>query len=350
MQGDSPSNLSEEPRQDESAVAAAPSRSLADMIAPEEENRELYPIPSSAWGKIAVLTGVLVLLYWSEIRQLVRLWLADSNWSHGFIIPLFSVFLIYNWRHQIFATPRRVSYWGWLFILLAVLIRAVALINLKNNWIAQLTIPLMIFGVMWYLCGPRIARLLFVPIFFLALAMPFPDSIYQGISLRLQNLAAALSTVLLKAFGVQISVTASYMEVTSMTGKVHPVLVAEACSGVRSLMAFVALGVAMAYVQERPFWQRLIIMIMGIPIALVVNILRVAATSTMYVFDQPELGQGFMHTVMGMALLIPALLLLFLLTRLLDNLFLDEDKEEDEDENSGGMNAETSTQTREANP
>lgn len=331
MQGDIPQNPPEESRQNEPVAAASPSRSLADMIAPSEEPRDVYPVDSSVWVKAAVLAGVMALLYWTDLQSLVRLWLSDSNWSHGFIIPFFSLFLIYNWRHQILATPRRISYWGWLFILSAVLIRAVALIFLHNIWIAELTIPLLIFGVVWYLCGPRIARLMLVPIFFLALAMPLPDSIYQSISLRLQNLAAALSTGLLHVFGVQISVTASFMEVTSMSGQVYPVQVAEACSGVRSLMAFVALGVAMAYVQERPFWQRAIIILMGIPIALVVNILRVAATSSMYVYDQPELGQDFMHTAMGMLLLIPALLLLFLLTQLLDSLFLDVDEDEEDD-------------------
>lgn len=334
MQGDTPQNLSEESRHNDSDPTAAPSRSLADIIAPFEEDRIEYPIPSSAWGKIAVLTIIVAFLYWTELQNLVRLWLADSNWSHGFIIPLFSLFLIYNWRSAILSTPRRVSYWGWLYIVLAILIYSIALVFLHNSWIAELTIPILIFGVVWYLCGGRLTRIMIVPIFFLALAMPLPDSIYQSISLRMQNLAAALSTGLLHIFGVKISVSASFMEVTSMSGQVYPVQVAEACSGVRSLMAFVALGVAMAYVQERPFWQRLIIMIMGIPIALVVNILRVAATSTMYVYDQPELGQGFMHTAMGMVLLVPALLLLFLLTQLLDSLFLDvEEDEEDDDTN-----------------
>ncbi|MBN1943315.1 MAG: exosortase/archaeosortase family protein [Phycisphaerae bacterium] len=317
--------------------AATPSRSLADMIAPTEEDQKLYPISSSAWGKIAVLAGVLTVLYWTELQGLVRLWLADENWSHGFIIPLFSLFLVYNWRRQILAAPRRVNYWGWLFILLALLIRSAALIQIHNDWIAELTIPLLIFGVVLYLCGPRVARLTFVPIFFLALAMPLPDSIYQSISLRLQNLAAMLSTALMRMFNAKIDVTASFMEVTSITGQVHPLQVAEACSGVRSLMAFVALGVAMAYVQERPFWQRLVIMLMGIPIALVVNILRVAATSTMYVFDKPELGQDFMHTAMGMVLLIPALLLLFLLTQLLDSLYMDADDEEENQDAAAGV-------------
>lgn len=326
-------------------VAAGSSRRLADLIEPDEAVAVRYPLTSSSWGKVAVLAGVLTLLYGTELRGLIRLWLADENWSHGFIIPLFSLFLIYNWRRSLLQTPRQACFWGWGVILLAILIRSLAAVLLHNAWIVQLTIPLMLFGVVLTLTGPAMARLLSVPIFFLALAAPLPDSIYQSISLRLQNLAAALSTALMRLFGAKIEVTASFMEVTSITGQVHPLEVAEACSGVRSLMAFVALGVAMAYVQERPFWQRLVIMLMGIPIALVVNILRVAATSTMYVFDQPELGQDFMHTAMGMVLLIPALLLLFLLTQLLDGLYVDV-----EEEDSPSVPADASSEMPEGKP
>jgi exosortase len=173
-------------------------------------------------------------------------------------------------------------------------------------------------------------RLTFVPIFFLALAMPWPEALYGKIALQLQNLAAMISTKILVLFGQEVTVSASNMQVTSVSGKTYPLTVAEACSGMRSLMAFFALGVAMAYVEERPLWQRLTIILAGIPIAIVVNILRVTATSTMYIIDQPELGQDFMHTAMGMVLLIPALLLLFLLTRFLDKLYVEEDEEDEE--------------------
>jgi exosortase len=157
------------------------------------------------------------------------------------------------------------------------------------------------------------------------------------ISTPMQNLAASSSTVLLQFFGVKMSVSASYLKVTSISGQVYPIQVAEACSGMRSLMAFVALGVAMAYVEDRPFWQRLIIMVGGVPIALACNILRVAATCTMFVIDKRELGEDFMHNAMGMVLLIPALLLLMLLARLLNSIYVevDEDEETPSDDASG---------------
>ena len=271
------------------------------------------------------------MFYYAELRKLVNQWLANANWSHGFIIPLFSLFLLYNWRKEILSVPRRVCLWGLLFVLLALVIKTSGIVWLKNNWIIQLSIPILIFGVVFYLCGPRLSRITLVPIFYLALAMPLPDRLYQMFSLPMQDIAAKASTALLRVFGAQIDVTASFMQVTSVSGKIHPLLVAEACSGMRSLMAFIALGIAMAYVERRPFWQRLAIMLAGIPIALVVNILRVAATSTMFIIDKKELGENFMHTAMGMLLLIPALLLLFLFSRIINGIYEEVDEEDEDD-------------------
>jgi len=158
-----------------------------------------------------------------------------------------------------------------------------------------------------------------------------PDNLYQRISLPLQNFAAKMSAMILSGCGVTIKVTSSHLDIVSTSGKMQSLTVAEACSGVRSLMAFVALGVAMAFVEERPFWQRAVIILAGIPIAIFVNVLRVTATASMFYFDKPELGRDFMHHVMGMVLLIPALLLLFLLSVLLHKMYIEEDEDEHED-------------------
>ncbi len=308
-----------------------PQVSLTDMISSEEEGLSVRKISGASWIKIVVLVLLVGLFYHVELRKLINQWLANANWSHGFIIPLFSLFLLYNWRREILSVPRRVCLWGLLVVLLAFLIKAGGIVLLKNNWIPQLSIPILIFGVVLYLNGPRLSWITLVPILFLALAMPLPDSLYQMFSLPMQDLAAKASTALLRVFGAQIEVSASFMQVTSISGKVHPLLVAEACSGMRSLMAFIALGIAMAYVERRPFWQRLVIILASIPIALIVNILRVAATSTMFIIDKKELGENFMHTVMGMLLLVPALLLLFLLSRILNRIYEEVDEEDESD-------------------
>jgi len=106
--------------------------------------------------------------------------------------------------------------------------------------------------------------------------------------------------------------------------------VAEACSGMRLLMAFFALGVATAYLEMRPIWQRIVLVTAALPIAVLCNVLRVTITCSMYYIDQPELGQGVLHNFAGMLMLIPAFGMLWVLGWLLNRLFVDVEEEEDD--------------------
>lgn len=309
-----------------------PQSSLADMVVVEDEVSLGQSIPLLSWIKIAVIGLLFIKLNWWQMESLFNKYLGDDNWTHGFIIPLFSLFLMYNYRHELLAARRRVCLWGLPITVLSLLIMAAGVWPLHNNWISQLAMPLLLFGLVLYLAGPRVAWICFVPIFYLTLAMPLPGGLYNKIAYPMQEMAANMSGVLMRMFGAQVTVTASHMDIISITGVKQPLTVAEACSGVRSLMAFIALGVALAYAEERPFWQRMVMILAGIPITVICNILRVTITSTMFLINKPELGKEFMHTATGMVLLIPALLLLFGLGKLMQSFYVEEDEEEDDHE------------------
>jgi exosortase len=168
--------------------------------------------------------------------------------------------------------------------------------------------------------------------------MPLPSDTYSKIALPLQNIAAAASAAVLKLCGVNIIVKASELTLVSVSGITRDLTVAEACSGVRMLVAFMALGVAMAYLDDKPIWQRVTLVLMGVPIAIACNVMRVIITSTAYVMDKPDLGKDFMHSFTGMLMLVPALLMLWGLGWLLQSLFVaDEQDEEDQDEDGKGL-------------
>jgi exosortase len=155
--------------------------------------------------------------------------------------------------------------------------------------------------------------------------------LYSQIALPLQNLAAKLSTVALRVMGSQIEVSASALTITSLAGQVHHLTVAEACSGVRSLMAFLALGVAWAYLEQRPIWQRVVLVLFAAPIAIFCNVIRVTTTCSMFVLDKPEMGQSFMHEVTGIVMLAPALAMFWGLSKLLEHLFVEVEVEDEQD-------------------
>ena len=313
----------------------ASSTSLTELVAAVEPSVSAAGLSRWDWAKMAILGGLLAMFNRWQFRPLVETWISDPNWSHGFLIPLFSLYLLYARRQELLSAPRRACLWG-----LPVLVGGLAVTMLGFHpigtwWISQLGIPIALFGLVLYLAGPAVMRVAWLPIVYLVLAMPIPEMLYVQIALPLQNFAARGATSFLQLCGVEMSVTASRLDVVSRLGVEHTLTVAEACSGIRSLIAYVALGVAWAYLQYRPIWQRVVLVAAAVPIAIFLNVARVAITCVMYVIDKPELGQDFMHEVAGMVMLAPALVLFWFLSWLLRSLVVEVD-DDDSAEPEGG--------------
>ena len=279
--------------------------------------------------KIAVVLG---LVYWINRVQFPGMWHKwnnDPNWSHGFLIPLFSVFLIYVRFREILAVARKVCWWGLPFVALFCYLQVKAY-SLQNPWSCQVTMAFLTASLVLFVAGWGMFKLLWLPILFLIFAMPIPQPLYEPMALALQGIATTGGAMVLRLFGVKLAVSGSTLAVTNMEGVQVPLSVEEACAGVRLLMAFVALSVAMAYMTARPVWQRVVLVLMGIPVAIASNVLRVAGTCAFFVWGHDELGQDVMHEFAGLLTLIPAALMLWLLAKVMDALFVEVDDEDDE--------------------
>jgi len=311
------------PDQVDPAPRAKPTDKLADMVAVPSGpalDRRFY---LELLAKVAVLGVLFTLLNFWQFRNLARVWLSDPNWSHGFIIPLFSLFLLYNRREELLGARPRACLWALPLMMLALVGQVLAYYPISNLWLCELSMVAVLFFLVLYLGGPGVIRITWLPILYLALAMPIPGRLYVKVSLPLQEVAAQGSAMILRVFGTQIEVTASHLRILSRSRLWHDLTVAEACSGVRSLMAYVALGVAWAYLEERPLWQRVVLVISIVPVAILCNVIRVSITCAAYAVDRPELGQKFMHSFTGMLMLIPAVLMFLALSWLLKSLFVE---------------------------
>jgi exosortase len=316
--------------EDQSRQAERPAgKSLADLVAPDEQRPFLDAFPVSTLVKIGVLAVLFVALNGWQFPALKDKWVHDPNWTFGFIIPLFSLYLLYARWGEFMDAQRRVALTGLPLMVLSVVFIVVSYVFFRVRWLSNLGMVALLLSLVIYLGGWQVAKLAWLPIAFLAFAMPFPEMLYTRIAVPLQELAAHVSALVLKMSGAVIQVTASALTITSVTGQIHHVTVAEACSGVRSLIAFVAMGVAWAYLVRRPIWQRVVIVLAAVPIAILCNVLRVTITCGMFVVDQPEMGEGFMHEFTGMLMLAPALVVFWALGKLLESLFVEVETEEE---------------------
>ena len=315
----------------------SPSLTVLVGDAPELSAR---PISLAGWIQLAVLVGLMFLLCQWQFPSMYAQW-QNPNWQHGYAIPLFTLLMFYLRRHEILSAPRtptaQAMFLGGAILAAGLLIMIAGYWPVRMRFMSGVGTILMILGLVCTMCGWRILVLTAVPIMFLIFAVPLPDYIYKNISFPLQNFAASVSASVMSAFGVKLQHAGSAMYVTSqsglnvLTGKAEPytLTVAEACSGIRSMMAFLALGVIFAYIEARPVWQRITLVLIIIPVAILVNVLRVVITAYMFVIDEPKLGEGFMHTFTGLLMLIPAGLIMAGIWWLLKKIYVADDEDAD---------------------
>jgi exosortase len=292
------------------------------------------PKPAGGWRSISAVTyiqiAVVALLFYSffykDIHRLTAQWL-DPSWSHGFLIPLFSLYLLNRRKDDILQTPIRPSYlWGIAGLTASLALYAVNMVILKFGYGYPLLMLTSLASIVLLLGGWRLLQQVWLPVFYLYFAIPLPADIYTRISRPLRIGAAQASTAILNLIpnldAVSQGVT---IEIEYKGVRLEPALdVAEACSGMRLLWAFLALSVLMAYLHKRPNWQKVVLLLSTIPIAILCNIIRVTITGLIYIFGDPQYAQGIYHDLLGMMMIFVAFFFYWGIAWLMENLFVEE--------------------------
>ena len=186
-----------------------------------------------------------------------------------------------------------------------------------------------ILGVTLLMGGWPVMRIAWFPILFLLLAIPLPQSMYVSLTMPLRECASTVAAAVmpLLAPGLHTEAQAVVIDYSMPGYGIGQLNVDEACSGMRSLMAFVTLGVAMAYIHERPAWHRGVMLVCCIPLAVFCNTIRVTATGLLYVYGHRDLAQGTPHALLGVVMFAIALGLFMLIGYVLNHLVVEEPDE-----------------------
>ena len=303
------------------------------------------------FAKILTLVGLLGFLFRAEIARIVHVWTTDPNWSHGFLIPLFSLYFVNRRRQQILGLQhvgdplvdllhgrRPARLWphqtrpNYLGLFLLLLILAFYAFNVLSPagyaYLRPISLIAAVGTVVLFLGGWRLLRCTWLPIVFLVFAVPLPRRYYVGLTMPLRQMSASVATALLNTVGgLEATANGVMIDIVYKGQRPEPALdVAEACSGMRLLMAFLALGVAMAYLHQRPAWQRAVLLLSTVPIAVLCNVVRVTTTGFLYVLAGRQYTQGLYHDALGLAMLPVAFGLYGLLAWFMAGLFVDEDE------------------------
>jgi len=280
--------------------------------------------------KVLIIGTLFCYLFHNEIQTIVHEWLTDSSWSHGFLIPIFSLYFINRYKEEILRSAQnnelKPNYLGLFFLICGILFYPFNIVQLQYGYLRPIGMIATLGAIVLFLGGWRLVKYMWLPIAFLVFAVPLPHRYYVSLTMPMQHLAAVVTTALLNLVsGMEATVSGVVIDVIYKGQHLEPSLnVAEACSGMRLLMAFLALGVAMAYLHYRPIWQRIVLLFSTIPIAIFCNIVRVTVTCFIYVLIHPKYTQGIYHDALGLAMLPLAFGLYGFLAWFMSSLFIEE--------------------------
>jgi exosortase len=261
------------------------------------------------WLPYASIALLVVVLYYRVAIKLVYDWSTLPDYSHGFLVPLFAAFLIWDKRKVLQTTPIRQSWFGVPLIVFsaAVLILGVYGVELFTT---RMSFLFLMTGLIWTFFGWAMVRALRFPLLVLLLAIPFPAILFNQITFPLQLLASRIASEILPLLGVPTLHEGNIIELPVMKLEV-----AEACSGIRSLMSLFTLAVFYGYFLERTNRRRVLLALASIPIAVAANVARIVGTGLCVQYWDPEKALGFFHEFSGWVMFVISLACLYLVHR-----------------------------------
>ena len=259
-----------------------------------------------AGGVIVVL---LISVFWEWFRrQVAWAWYEPSDWGHTLLIPFVSGYFVWMKRDLILAKPLRPSWIGVFIMVVGIawyMVCNAGPAGLAHHNIRATGLGITLIGLGVLLLGWRGMEYVWFPLFYtLIFAQTISERLMNLVTYRMQDISAKGAYVFLNLIGIQTDHAGNVLTMFK-DGEPVQLNVAEACSGMRMLVAFLALGVAMAYVSLPKLWQQIMLVALGIPISIFVNVLRVASLGILGMFDQNFMSGEFHHMI-GLVWLLPA--------------------------------------------
>jgi exosortase len=265
----------------------------------------IWGLPREAWIKIAVLTAAFVALFyrwmWAQAQHSAG---AMEDWGHAFVIPLISGYMLWQQRAKLTSIPPTTFWPGLAPMLLGIMCYFFFIAGVGNHMLQGFSMILTLAGMTLLVLGPRLFGIVFLPISFLIFAVTIAEQVMIKLTFELQHVAAVGAWLVLRIAGAIAGFPVDINGNTLYVGtNAQGMNVAEACSGMRMVIAFVALGAAVAIFSCKHWWQRVALILLASPVAVFNNILRVAVLGLLSL-KWPNLTVGDAHMLIGTALLV----------------------------------------------
>ncbi len=252
-----------------------------------------------------VLLSTVFLCYGQVLLEMVKRWSNSPDYSHGFIIPLISGYLIWRKRDAFSLSTVDPGLNGLPVLMLGLFLLVIGKVSSVS--LASFSFLIVLLGLLLFLLGTNITKSLLFPISYLAFMLPLPWVLYDDLTFRLRLLTSIFSTKILGLIGIPAFREGNIIHLNQTS-----LQVIDACSGLRSLISLLALAVLFAYFTQKSIWKRLSLVLLTIPIAIFSNSCRLTVTAILVDHFGPKATEGLFHIFTGMIMFAVALTLLVL--------------------------------------
>jgi exosortase len=276
--------------------------------------------PLQALLFVVVSSAAVAWAYANTLEALTERWGNDPQYSHGYLVPLFAVGLLWSRRSTLDWSRLSPSLWGLLPVLVGVALRFVSA-RYSIDYLDGISLLPTLAGFALLVGGSAALRWSWLAIAFLAFMIPLPYRVEIAMQGPLQRFGTLASTYIMQTVGLP-----AFAEGNIITLGDVRIGVVEACSGLRMLMIFFALTTAVVLVQPGPLWRQVAIVLSAFPIAIVANISRITVTGVLHSLHWSHFADLVFHDLAGWLMMPLALLLLWAETRFLDRLVVIEEE------------------------
>jgi len=250
-------------------------------------------------------------LYWHVLAKLVSDWYHDDNYSHGFLIVPLALYFVWERREKLQKIPAAPSALGFVVVLGSIAVLVAGILG-SELFLTRISILGTLVGVTLFLWGWGYLRALAFPLAFLLLMIPIPAIIFNQIAFPLQLLASQFGESAMGFANVPVLREGNVLILATTTLEV-----AEACSGIRSLVSLLTLAIVLGYFSDPRGWVRAVVALSSVPVAIVTNGFRVAGTGIAAHQFGAAAAEGFFHEFSGWLVFVSAFMLMLALQRVI---------------------------------
>lgn len=268
-------------------------------------------VQKQALISLGVMLTALLYLYFPILQKLAHDWDTNDNYSHGYFIPILSLYLIYSIKDELRKLPVKTNITGLLLLLLGL---AQLIIGTAGSefFLQRTSLILVLAGTVLFCLGSSFFKKLLLPIAYLIFMVPIPAIIWNKMAFPMQLFGSFLTEKVVTLLGIPLFREGNVLHLANTTLEV-----VDACSGLRSLTTLFALSAVFAMLSTLKTWQKWVLFFSAAPIAIFANIVRLSATAVLASKYGSDIAHGFLHDFSGLVVFAIGILLLVTVSNLL---------------------------------